>query len=214
MLAKPFLPMMMWSCTEMPSGLAVSMIVLRHVDIGARGRRIAGRMVVDQDDRGRGEFQRPPDDFARIDGRVVDGSGLLDLVGDQRVLLVEEQDAELLALLEGHRRPAIVENLVPGRQKLPALDLATRHARGGRRDDLQVERDRGADALDLLQQRGRRAEHLSERAEPRQQRLGDGFGVARGGSAGKAAARAARSRQAHLGRHPANRSRRRSRWPR
>jgi hypothetical protein len=31
---------------------------------------------------------------------MVDGAGLLQFVGDQRVLLVEEQDAELLALLE------------------------------------------------------------------------------------------------------------------
>ena len=35
--------------------------------------------------------------LARIDRRVVDGAGLLHLVGDQRVALVEEQQAELLA---------------------------------------------------------------------------------------------------------------------
>ena len=70
-------------------------------------------MVVDQDDGRRGQFQRPPDHLARIDGRVVDGSRLLHLVGDQHVLPVEEQDAELLALLEGHGGLAVVEDLVP-----------------------------------------------------------------------------------------------------
>jgi hypothetical protein len=51
---------------------------------------------MDQHDRGRGEFERALDHFARIDRRVVDGAGLLDLIGDQLVALVEEQDAELL----------------------------------------------------------------------------------------------------------------------
>src|SRR5262249_48269738 len=40
----------------------------RHVDIGARGRRIAGGMVVHQDDRGGGELERALDHFARVDG--------------------------------------------------------------------------------------------------------------------------------------------------
>ena len=81
----------------MPSGLAVSTIVAGHLDVGARGRRVAGGMVVDQDHRGRRQLERALDHLARIDRRVVDGAGLLDLVGDQRVLLVEEEDAELLA---------------------------------------------------------------------------------------------------------------------
>ena len=54
-------------------------------------------MVVDEDDRRRRQFERPPDHLARIDRRMVDGARALDLVGDQAVLLVEEQDAEDLA---------------------------------------------------------------------------------------------------------------------
>ena len=152
--------MMMWSCTAMPSGLAGLDDRLGHVDVGARRRRIARRVVVDEDDRGGRQFQRALDHLARIDRRVVDRAGLLHFVGDQGVLLVEEQDAELLALLEGHRRAAIVEHLVPGGQHLAALDLAARHALRGGGDDLEVERRAVADVLDLLQQVLRRARAL------------------------------------------------------
>ena len=34
-----------------------------HFDVGARGRRIAGRMVVDQNERGGRDLERAPDDF-------------------------------------------------------------------------------------------------------------------------------------------------------
>jgi hypothetical protein len=89
MLAWPFLPMMMWSCTAMPSGPRRLDDGFRHVDIGARGRRISRWVVVHEDDRGGRQFERAPHDLAGIDGRMVDGSGLLQFVGDQRVLLVE-----------------------------------------------------------------------------------------------------------------------------
>src|SRR3954449_2678965 len=61
-----------------------------------RDRFTPSGMVVHQHDGGGGELECPFDHFARIDRRVVDGSGLLHLVGDQRVTLVEEQHAELL----------------------------------------------------------------------------------------------------------------------
>ena len=57
-------------------------------------------MVVHQHDGGGGELECPFDHLARIDRRVVDGSGLLQLVGDQRVTLVEEQHAELHQTIE------------------------------------------------------------------------------------------------------------------
>ena len=44
---------------------------------------------------------------------VVDGAGLLHLVGDQPVLLVEKKDAELLDILERHLHPAIIEQRRP-----------------------------------------------------------------------------------------------------
>jgi hypothetical protein len=45
MLAWPLLPTMMWSCTEMPSGVAMSTIA-GHLDIGLRRGRIAGGVIV------------------------------------------------------------------------------------------------------------------------------------------------------------------------
>lgn len=72
---------------------------LRHLDIGARRRRVAGGMVVDEDQRSGGKLQCAFDHLARIDGRVVDCSLLLHLVGDQRVAFVQKKDAELLLRL-------------------------------------------------------------------------------------------------------------------
>src|SRR6266540_1769957 len=79
---------------------------LRHLDIGARRRRVARWMVVHEDDGGGRELERALDHLARVHRRVIDGSDLLGFVGDQLVALVEEQDAELLLLGEGHRAAA------------------------------------------------------------------------------------------------------------
>jgi hypothetical protein len=49
-----------------------------------------------KDDRGRGELERALDHLAWIDRRVVDGTDLLALVGDQTVAFVEKQDAKLI----------------------------------------------------------------------------------------------------------------------
>jgi hypothetical protein len=70
-----------------------------HLDVGAGRARVAGGVVVDQDHRGRREFERALDDLAGVDRGVVDGADLLDLVGDELVALVEEQDAELLLMI-------------------------------------------------------------------------------------------------------------------
>ncbi len=59
--------------------------LLRHLDVGARRRRVAGRMIVHQDDGGRRKLERPLDHLARIDRRMVDGADLLQFVGDQLV---------------------------------------------------------------------------------------------------------------------------------
>jgi hypothetical protein len=72
--------------------------LLGHLDVGAGRRRVAGGVVVHQDHRGGREFECALDHLAGIDGGVVDGADLLDLVGDELVALVEEQDAELLSI--------------------------------------------------------------------------------------------------------------------
>ena len=52
-LAWPSLPTMMWSCTEMPSGFATSTIDCVIWMSARRRRRVARRMIVHQDHRGR-----------------------------------------------------------------------------------------------------------------------------------------------------------------
>jgi hypothetical protein len=53
------------------------------------------------------------DHFARIDRSVDDGAALLHLIGDQPVLFVEKEDAELFDVLERHGRAAIVDQRRP-----------------------------------------------------------------------------------------------------
>src|SRR6266536_4348104 len=63
--------------------------LLGHLHVGARGARIAGGMVVHEDERARRELERALDHLAGLDRRVVDGADLLALVRDQLVALVE-----------------------------------------------------------------------------------------------------------------------------
>ena len=86
---------------------------LRHLDVGVARRRVAGRVIVHQDQRRGGQFERALDHLARIDRRMIDGAGLLHFVGDEPVALVEEEHAELLFVGEGLRRAAIVEHACP-----------------------------------------------------------------------------------------------------
>ena len=50
---------------------------LRHLDVGVRRCRIAGRVIVHEDQRRRRQFERALDDFARVNGCVIDRAGLL-----------------------------------------------------------------------------------------------------------------------------------------
>ena len=69
---------------------------LRHIDICTRGRGIARRMVVHQDESRRGQLQRTLDHLSYIDWRVIDGAAPLYLVRDEVVFLVQKESAELL----------------------------------------------------------------------------------------------------------------------
>ena len=84
-----------------------------HLDVRIRRRRVARRVIVDQDDGRCPELQRTLDDLTRINRRMVDSPLLLKIVGNQPVLLVEEEDAELLDVFERHLRPAIVDQCRP-----------------------------------------------------------------------------------------------------
>src|SRR5262249_22904353 len=114
---------------------------LRHLDVGARGARVAGRVVVDENDRGRRYFERPLHYFAWINRRVVDGSDLRPLVRDQLVALVEIEHAKLFFAGEGHGGGEIMEYRRPGRQHRLLPQAAAQQLVGGRLYDFQI-RDR------------------------------------------------------------------------
>ena len=127
----------------------------------------------EEDDCGGGEFERTLDHLARVDRRVIDGALLLLLVGNELVLLVEEQDAQRLFVGERHGSAAIVEHRGPRREHSAALQFGARHALGGGLDDLELG-DRGfPDAVDLAQARRRSRDYLGKGAEPGEQGLGE-----------------------------------------
>ena len=59
-------------------------------------------MVVDEDDGCGRKIERTFNDFTRIDRRVIDRAALLDLIGNQRIALVEEENSELFTRFIGH----------------------------------------------------------------------------------------------------------------
>src|SRR5690606_17513285 len=87
--------------------------LLRHLDVGARRGGIAGWVVVHQHQGGCRKLERSLHHLAHIDGRMVDGAFLLDLVGDELIALVEKENAELLPRLESHGRAAVGDDLIP-----------------------------------------------------------------------------------------------------
>jgi hypothetical protein len=117
------------------------------------------------------------DHLARIDRGVIDGTDLLHLVGDQLVLLVEKQVAKLLLVGERHAAAAIVDHLVPGRERDAALDLAFGDAAGCRCDQLELVDGAIFDAVNLAQPRFGRVDNFRERAELLEQHLRERLGV-------------------------------------
>src|SRR6056297_1068579 len=78
-----------------PEGLGRGADPTRHVDVGGGWRGVSGRVIVHQDEGAGVQFQSPLDDFARIDGDVIDRALRLRLVGDEYVLAVQVENAEL-----------------------------------------------------------------------------------------------------------------------
>src|SRR4051794_34695356 len=138
---------MMWSCTAMPSGFATSMMdcviwMSAREGVGSPEGWLCTRMTAVAL-----EFQRALDHLARIDRGVIDGAGLLHLVGDELVALVEEQQAKLLLLGRRHAGAAIVDHLVPGRQRVAIVDPALGDAMRRRREQLELVDGGFADAF-------------------------------------------------------------------
>ena len=130
-----------------------------------------------EDHRGGGVFERAARDFAGVDGRVIDRALIHHFVGDELVLRVEEENAELFAWLMRHGEAAIVHQRRPGRDDCALLQIAFRGALQQRLHKLEILRDDGAGALDFRKAMHGRAEHAGQRAELFQQRFGEGLGV-------------------------------------
>jgi hypothetical protein len=109
---------------------------------------------------------------------VVDGAAVLHLVGDQLVLLVEEEHAELFARLVRQRHPHVGQELAPGGDHRPLGDLAATDAQRGLVQQAKIERDGLADAVDAAKLGRRGRQHAGQPAKPRQERFGERFHVA------------------------------------
>ena len=122
MLVRPCAPTITWSCTvTFMCRPASTRSRVRRMSCWRR-RRVAARVVVDDDQRGRAERDGAGDDFADMDRRFVDRALPQRLVGDQHVLGVEEQDAHFLGPPVRHCGVEIVAERVPARQHRLALD--------------------------------------------------------------------------------------------
>ena len=64
--------------------------VADQADVLLAWRRVARRMIVDEDDRGRAELRRARHHLADVDEGLVDAPGSHSLMGQQHVLGVEE----------------------------------------------------------------------------------------------------------------------------
>ena len=104
---------------------------------------------------------------------MVDRAATLHFVGDQSVLLIEEENAEMLAVFEALRKAEVIENAAPGRQRRARFDLASGQAFGRRLDQFQFLHSAVADAFDLLQTFRRGRDDLRERSEAGQQAFRD-----------------------------------------
>jgi hypothetical protein len=83
--------------------------VLGDCDVCLGGGRVARRVVVDQNQGGRPQFERTFNDLAGVDRRMIDGAALLSLVLDQCILAIQEEYVEFLNFAVGNLRTAIVD---------------------------------------------------------------------------------------------------------
>src|SRR4051794_26566850 len=91
---------------------------------------------MDEDDRRRGEVEGAAHDFTRINRRVIDRAATLHLIGDQAIALVEEKNAEFLALGQRYAA-AIIENIAERGKLLAATQRAAHEPSRRRLDDFK-----------------------------------------------------------------------------
>src|SRR5438132_13579051 len=87
--------------------------VLGHRDVRSGRGRIAGGMIMHEDQRLSPQFESAFDHLASINWGVIDRPPLLPLILDQRILSIEEENMKLLDVAVCDLGVAIVEQLVP-----------------------------------------------------------------------------------------------------
>lgn len=110
-------------------GLAGFVDFLRHREVGRGGLGIAGRMIVDDDQRGCVKRQAPPQHLPGIDRDMVDRADGEAFIGDEPVLPVETEDMEALHLTPDGEG-AIVQNRLPGGQDRVLVQVAQQDLAG------------------------------------------------------------------------------------
>ena len=82
--------------------------VARHGDVLSAGRTIPARVVVDKNNCGCAKVHRAADDFAGVNGGLVDGTLARHLIADQHVFAVEIERAYALYRQMRHVRAEII----------------------------------------------------------------------------------------------------------
>src|SRR5437660_12056994 len=85
-------------------------------------------MIVRNDEGGGVEDQGTLHNFSRVNGRVINGTALLHLVGDEIVLAVKEQDSKLFNLLVRHCSLQVSDQRLPIVEHGAASHFGSGHA--------------------------------------------------------------------------------------
>lgn len=78
-----------------------------------------------------GKLEGPLGDLPWIEGGMIDGAGLLDLIRDECVLTVQEEQPRLLDLMMRHGGMAVIEEFSPRANNRPFRELLPGHQNGG-----------------------------------------------------------------------------------
>ncbi len=131
---------------------------------------------MNQDKRRCIELEGAADDLPGKDRRVIDCARRLHLIGNQKVFLVEKQNAEFLAIEEGRGRAAIIEHgaETAHRRPISTFTLAKRLAASATIFNSTI----AASPRPAISRKRSGRNNTGEGPEARQQRLGERLHVA------------------------------------
>ena len=99
--------------------------------VGIRRAGVAAGVVVDENNGCGTQCKGAAHDFPRENGGLVDGALLVDLVGDEHVLAVHVENAELFGFFARHLGGAVVDEAGPGGEHRLLHHAGLHHALGG-----------------------------------------------------------------------------------